>query len=305
MMARWISVLFTVLVLPWPALAGGTKLSVGYVPAGDFLPAFVAQDKGFFAAHGLDVALTRIMLASNVPAALISGSLDIGMATAPGLLQAADSGLDLVVVSGMSRLTKAPSFVSLVARRGAGIRRAADLEGRKIGVPGFNSMFDVTFRKWLIDNGVPLGKVGIVEAPFPRMRDMLASGTVDAVAVIEPFRSRITADGTGTRVADFLAEVNPDVPGAFWIATRGWIAGHSAVLPAFRAALAEAIALIARDRAGAEAVERHYLGVVSPVLPEFSLVVTPADLGFFADLGRQLGMLRQRPDIGHLLAAAP
>src|SRR5471032_1050915 len=115
--------------LALPAAAEETKLNLGYVPAGDFLPAFVAKDKGFFTKHGLDITLVKILIGSNVPAALISKSVDIGMSTAPGLLQAADSGLDLALISGMSRLQKEPSFVSLVARTAAKVTTADDLKG--------------------------------------------------------------------------------------------------------------------------------------------------------------------------------
>jgi NitT/TauT family transport system substrate-binding protein len=287
-----------------PAAAEETKLNVGYVPAGDFLPAFVAKDKGFFAKHGLDVTLTKILLASNFPAALISKSIDIGMSTAPGLLQAADSGLDLALISGMSRLQKEPSFVSLVARTAAKVTTPADLKGKKIGVPGFSSMFDYGVRIWLLDHNIKLDEVSIVEAPFPQMHDMLANGTVDAVAVLEPFRSRIVNDGTGTRVADFLSDVNPDVTGAFWIATDDWVTEHQKLLQPFRDSLSEAIAYIAANPADAHAVEKAYLGVNSPVLPAYSLKVSKADLEFWETVGKRLGVLQHPVDAAKLLLHA-
>ena len=284
-----------------PATAEETKLNVGYVPAGDFLPAFVAKDKGFFTKHGLDITLTKILIASNFPPALVSRSIDIGMSTAPGLLQAADSGLDLALISGMSRLQKEPSFVSLVARTAAKVATPADLKGKKIGVPGFSSMFDYGLRVWLLDHNIKLDEVSIVEAPFPQMHDMLANGTVDAVAVLEPFRSRIVGDGTGTRVADFLSDVNPDVTGAFWIATGDWIAQHRNLLQPFRDSLADAIAYIAANPDDAHAVEKAYLGVNSPVLPTYSLKVAKADLEFWETVGKRLGVLRQPIDAAKLL----
>jgi NitT/TauT family transport system substrate-binding protein len=284
-----------------PAAAEETKLNVGYVPAGDFLPAFVAKDKGFFAKHGLDITLIKILIASNFPAALMSKSIDIGMLTAPGLLQAADSGIDLALVSGMSRLQKAPSFASLVARSGEKITTAAGLKGKKIGVPGFASMFDYGVRIWLLDHGVKLDEVSIVEAVFPQMHDLLANGTVDAVAAIEPFRSRILNDGTGTRVADFLSEVNPDVTGAFWVATGEWIDAHKNLLQPFRDSLAEGIAFIAANPGEAHAIEKAYLGVNSPVLPAYSLKVSKEDLTFWEGIGKRLGVLQHPVDVAKLL----
>lgn len=284
-----------------PATAAETKLNVGYVPAGDFLPAFVAKDKGFFAKHGLDITLTKILIASNFPAALMSKSIDIGMLTAPGLVQAADSGIDLALVSGMSRLQKEPSFASLVARSGEKITTAAGLKGKKIGVPGFASMFDYGVRIWLLDHGVKLDEVSIIETVFPQMHDLLANGTVDAVAAIEPFRSRILNDGTGTRVADFLSEVNPDVTGAFWVATGEWIDAHKNLLQPFRDSLAEGIAFIAANPDEAHAIEKAYLGVNSPVLPAYSLKVSKEDLAFWEGIGKRLGVLQHPVDVARLL----
>ena len=71
-----------------PLLAEPTKIAVGYVPAGDWLPSFVAKDKGFFDKRSLDVTLTRIALLPNIPPALVAGSLQIGVSTATTLLDA-------------------------------------------------------------------------------------------------------------------------------------------------------------------------------------------------------------------------
>src|SRR3990170_4164743 len=77
-----------------------TKVTVGYTAAGDFLPVFVAKEKGYFDKRNLDVTLTRISLASTIPAALVANSVQIGTGTGPGLLQAVEGGLDLLAVSG-------------------------------------------------------------------------------------------------------------------------------------------------------------------------------------------------------------
>lgn len=81
--------------LLWSVLAFGqvTKVNIGFSPAADFTPVFAAKDKGFFEKRGLDATLTRIPLASNIPAAIVSGSLQIGMGTGSMLVQTAEAGL--------------------------------------------------------------------------------------------------------------------------------------------------------------------------------------------------------------------
>ena len=286
-----------------PALpADLQKINIGYIPVADISPAFVAKDKGYFEKHGLDVTLTKILLASNIPGALVSQSLDIGLGTAPMLLVTSESGLDLVAIAGISRLETANPFVSLIARPAANIKTAADMKGKKLGVPGFNSSMDVSIRKWLMDRQVAPTDVSFVEAIFPQMHDMLANGTLDAAIVLEPFRSLILKDGTGLKVSDFYADLSPDALAAFWMAKADWAAAHRDVIPAFRAALAEGIDDLTKNPAEFQAIQIKYLGFASPAIPSFSLKVTKDDLVFFADMSKQVGLIHQTPQYDKLLA---
>ncbi len=285
----------------FPAAGQATKINVGYTTAADFVPTFVAKEKGFFEKRNLDVTLTRIALASNVPSALISGSLQVGMGTPPILLQAADGGLGLVAICGVSRFEKSNPMSGLVARQGVKIANAGDLRGKKVGVPGLNSFFDIMFRKWLLNNKVPLNQVTFVEAPFPQMKDLLKGGQLDAVEVIEPFRTRIVGDGTGQQVADFVSEVSGDVLGAFWMATTEWAAKNAQAIGAFREAYKEGIAYAVKNPVEAKKLEAKYLGVAGPVVPSYSAEFKPGDLEFYAGIAKELGMLRNPVDVGKLI----
>lgn len=278
------------------------KITVGYVPVADFAPAFVAKDNGYFEKHGLDVTMIKIALASNVPGALVAGSLDIGMGTPPMLLVTAESGLDLVAIASVSRLVKDNPFVSLIARPSANIKEAADLKGKKLGVPGFNSSMDISIRKWLMDRNVNPSDVNIVEAVFPQMHDLLANGTLDAAIVLEPFRSLIIGDGTGINVRDFFADLSPDALAAIWMAKADWIAKHRDTVKNFRAALSEGIAYLQQNPAEFVAVQKKWLGFASPKIPTFSIDVTKADLEFFAGISKQVGLIHQPVQFDKLIA---
>jgi NitT/TauT family transport system substrate-binding protein len=278
------------------------KISVGYVPVADFAPLFVAKDKNFFEKHGLDVTLTKILLASNVPGALVAGSLDIGMGTPPMLLVTSESGLDLEAIAAVSRLKKDNPFVSLIARPQANIKEAADLKGKKLGVPGFNSSMDITFRKWLMDRNVKPSDVNFVEAIFPQMHDLLAGGQLDAAIVLEPFRSRILNDGTGLNVRDFFGDLSADAIAAIWMAKADWIKGHADIVNGFRAGLADGIADLQANPPEFESIQMKYLGFASPAKPDWSLKVTKEDLAFFADVSREVGLIHQSPQIDKLIA---
>src|SRR5215813_4160471 len=83
--------------MPLPAIAQPmTKMNIGYGFAADFLPAFVAKEEKFFEKNGIDATLTSFPGASLVPPAIISGSLQMGINTAPNLLLSAEAGIELV-----------------------------------------------------------------------------------------------------------------------------------------------------------------------------------------------------------------
>ena len=295
---------FALLAAPALALSGGaraqslTKITAGITAGSGMLPPLVARSKGMFAKHGLDATLTRVAFVGLMPPALLSGTFQIGIGTAPTLLQAVEGGLDLVAVCGETRMTASNATASLMAKTGSGIAKPDDLIGKKVGMTGVNGIFDQLFHRWLIDKNVPANKVQIIELAFPQMHDALRSGAVDVVAVVEPFRSRIAEDGTGTRIADFVAEVSPDVLDTFWMSTGDWAKANGKTVQAFRDTIAEAIAFIDANHDEAKAIEVKETGVTAAFTPTFATSVKPSDFIFYGDIGHQLKLLQDpiKPD---------
>jgi NitT/TauT family transport system substrate-binding protein len=284
-----------------PALSQATKIAVGYPPAPDFLPAYVAKEKGYFDKRGLDVSMTRIALGSNIPAAMVAGSLQIGMGSATVLFDAVEGGLDLVVIAGAARFPDKTPNISIVARTGSKVSGARDLEGKKLGVPGVRNIMDVLFRKWMVQKGASPDKVSYVEASFPQMGDMLKGGVVDAVVVLDPFRSKMISDGTGVKVADFIAELGRNILATFWTAKNDWARANPQAVQGFRAALTEGIDFIEKNPDEAKKIEQKYLGLTSPIWPVFSVSLETADLQLYADVYKQFGMSRQPIDVSKLI----
>lgn len=278
------------------AFAQPAKVTVGFPPAADFLPAFVAKDKGFFEKRGIDATMTRLPVVTNIPGAILSGSVQIGMTTVPVLLQAVDGGLDFVIIAGAAHHTKAAPFISLMARKDVKIAKPADLVGKKIGVPGINSVIDVMLRKWLTNNKVPLNQVTIIEAPLPQLPDLLKVGTVDLVAIVEPFRSRITGTDTGYVAAEYFGEVDPDVLVSAWMVTGDWARKNPEVIKNFRAANEEGLAFIKSNPAEAKEIEKKYLGFNAPKFPTFEIKAKSDDLKVFISIGKELGLYRTALD---------
>ena len=283
------------------AFAQPTKVALGYPPAADWLPAMVAKDAGIFEKNGLDVSLDKIAIVSNIPAAIMAGSLNIGAVTPTMLIDTSNSGLDLVAVVGATRFVKDPAGLSIVARKGAGIKTAKDMEGKKVGIPGIRSVADVMFRKWLMQNDVDVSKVSIVEVSFPQMKDLLKAGTVDAVPVLEPFRAGILADETGYWVSDYMAEVNPDILGVMWAASRSWLDKNPTVAPAFKKSIAEGVEFIHANPEKAREIEKKYLGFNTKLAIPYSLTLDPAEFEFYAKLFHETGFVDKVADTSKLI----
>jgi ABC-type nitrate/sulfonate/bicarbonate transport system substrate-binding protein len=81
-------------------------ISLGRLRSGtatsDCASAMVAVDEGIFKKHGLEAEMTPIGINSNIPAAILSNSIQIGGPTSTLFLQAVDGGLDLVGIAGAS-----------------------------------------------------------------------------------------------------------------------------------------------------------------------------------------------------------
>jgi NitT/TauT family transport system substrate-binding protein len=287
------------LAIAFPAAA--QKFSIGYIATADSMPVVVAKEKGIFDKHKLDVTLVRIPLASNVPSAVMSDSVQIGMGTGPMLLQTADGGLDLIGIAGVSQISKASSIVSLVMRTGVKFDSPADLRGKKIGVPGFNSMMHVVFQKWLLDRKMPAAQVQMVEAIFPQMADLLKGGTLDGVIVLEPFRGRIVSEKIGYKVSDFPIEVQDPIMAAYWMAKTDWVKANAAAVNTFRVAYQEAIDYALKNQPEMRAMESKLLGAPSPLTPSYKGTLGPQDLEIYAKIGDELKMWRQKHDVNKLV----
>ena len=178
-MAR-IGLLAAALTLSFALLASAaTKIKIGCTATSDCASAMVAVDEGIFAKHGLEAEMVLIGINSNVPAALISDSIQFGGPTSTVFLQAVDGGLELVGVAGASVMSKTSNdAVAAFVRNGVEVSTAKDFVGKKVGAPGLGAFLHVLFRKWLVEKGVDPKSVNFVEVTFPTMNDVIKAGTV-------------------------------------------------------------------------------------------------------------------------------
>ena len=123
---------------------------------------FVAQDKGFFAKNGVDAKVVTRNTGPALTKSLRAGEIDFAPAAFTNLPAALERGLDLRGVVGYvgSSYSKSTSgqMIGIAARPGTGIKKIADLKGRKVGV-AFGGTGDLDMRTLLKRNGSNINDV--------------------------------------------------------------------------------------------------------------------------------------------------
>jgi NitT/TauT family transport system substrate-binding protein len=271
-----------------------TKMAVSYSATADFAPAFIAKDAGIFEKHGLDVTLTNLATTSLGPPALMSGSLQIASSSPPLLLLANDGGMDLVAVAGVAAMDEKHPRSSLITRTGFTATKAQDFIGKKIARPGINSAIDLVLKKWLLDRGVALNQVTLVETPFTQMGDLLKAGQIDAAFELEPLRTRIIDSGAAQKSVDIFSETKPNILASMYASNRSWAESHRDALKAFRASLEDAIVFLHGHGDEAKAIQTKYVGAASTP-DELQIELHPADFDFWIATLNQLKLLQQQP----------
>src|SRR3954451_5330557 len=124
-----------------------TKIQVGCTATADCASAMVAVDEGIFKKLGINVKMVLIGINSNIPAAVLSNSIQIGGPTSTVFLQAVDGGLDLCAVAGASIMNKTSNdAIAAFDRNGVEAKEAKNFVGKKVGAPELGAFLHVLFR---------------------------------------------------------------------------------------------------------------------------------------------------------------
>src|SRR6266478_4543040 len=103
-MTKFLAAAIVAALLAAAPVRAQSKIQIGCTATSDCASAMVAVDEGIFKKYGLDAEMVLIGINSNIPAAILSNSIQVGGPTSTVFLQAADGGLDLVAVAGASIL---------------------------------------------------------------------------------------------------------------------------------------------------------------------------------------------------------
>ena len=146
---------------------------------GPAAPFFVAIDKGYYKAEGLNVTIDPGAGSVEGINRVASGAYEVGFADINSLVKYRDNPRNLPVKAVMM-VYDTPAF-SIVSLKKNGIAKPKDLEGKTLGAPAA----DGAYAQWPIfvqANKIDAAKVKIENIGFPVREPMLAQGKVDAIA---------------------------------------------------------------------------------------------------------------------------
>ena len=145
---------------------------------GPAAPYFVAIDKGYYKAEGLDVTVDPGSGSVEGINRVASGAYEMGFADINSLVKYRDNPRNLAVKAVMM-VYDTPAF-SIVTLKKTGIKAPKDLEGKILGAPAP----DGAYAQWPIfvqANKIDASKVKVDNVGFPVREPMLAQGKVDAI----------------------------------------------------------------------------------------------------------------------------
>jgi len=145
---------------------------------GPAAPYFVAVDKGYFAAEGLEVEVTEGAGSLDAIPKVATGAFPVGFADINSLMRFLDQNPGAPVTAVMMIYDKPP--FSVVGRKSLGINAPKDLEGKVLGAPPPDGAW-AQFPIFAAENGLDVSKITVEPVGFPTREPMLAEGKVAAV----------------------------------------------------------------------------------------------------------------------------
>jgi NitT/TauT family transport system substrate-binding protein len=164
-------------------LTGGTTLvqripllvGLGYIPSVQFAPFYLAQQAGYYRDAGLDVTFQNKIETDLIPL-VGQGAIDIGVADGTDVIPAVSQGIPVQYLATL--YGQYPSIV--FAKASSGIKTAADLKGKKIGIPGRYGSSWIMLQALLGSAKLKVTDVQIVEYPDFGQGVAVQQGAVDA-----------------------------------------------------------------------------------------------------------------------------
>ena len=154
------------------------KFALDWKFEGPAAPYFVAIDKGYYKAEGLNVTIDSGPGSVAGIARVAAGTYPLGFFDINSLVKFQDQNPDKKVQAVLMIYDKPPFAIASTAK--TGITKPKDLEGKVLGAPAADGAF-AQWKAFVKENRIDESKVKIENVGFPVREPMLADGKVDAI----------------------------------------------------------------------------------------------------------------------------
>lgn len=221
-----------------------TKVRLAYAAGATTLQVHLAEKKGYFKKHGIDIEST---VGLDLPTwmAGLDKQWDIAMET-PGVFVSGATKLDLVVLAG-AQITEEGSLASNpLITNDPDIKEPIDLVGKRVGVATLTGSTPTSLNYLVTEAGGDFKKVKLVQVAFDQAGAQLKAGQLDAVVSSIPFADVILQDPDNRALWDpqdrALRLIDPDqeiMASILFTSTRKWAKANPEVAKGFQDALEE------------------------------------------------------------------
>lgn len=240
------------------------RMTIGYTAIGAaYSDLYICQDKGVFRKNGLDVKLTLLNSSSQLVAALVSNSVQVGVgattSTAAGAMNL--KGVDLRYIA----LPINRYYLEMWGKKS--VRPGNGIKGLKIGLSSPGSLGDAAVDSFIRHNGwkqSDLHKVFLKSTPAEV--SALENGAVDAIVTQPPTGTKTRQKGF-KKIMDFTQL--PAAANAYTVKSD-YLKVNGKAVAAFVKSETECLAMLHNDKAAAVASIMKHSGVDNKPLAEYS-----------------------------------
>lgn len=228
------------------------RLPMGYIPDPQYAPFYVAVERGYFAAEGLELEFDYSFETDGI-ALVGAGELPLAVVSGEQVLLARAQGIPVVYV--MEWFHQFP--VAVVSKAEAGIETPQDLVGRSVGLPGFFGASYVGYVGLLSANGLAQEDVNAEDIGFTQVESLLNDRVEAVVGYVNNEPVQLAAQGVGVnviRVADHIDMVANGI-----ISSEATIAENPQLVQGFVRALQRGVADTLADPQAAYEISKKYV----------------------------------------------
>lgn len=241
------SLLLVGLCCAWATAAGaqGNPVKIGELGILADAPFYIAIEKGYFKAEGVDVVLERFNSAAQATAPLSTDQVQVvGGGVSAALYNAFARNWPVRIAMARTRDMPGYSSDTLILRGDlkATVKSAADLKGRIIAINTPASVLHFMLARLLEQDKLSIEDVQTISMPWPNMGSGIESRVIDGGTVVEPFAALYAQKGIAfpfKRAADFIAK--PPLEVSVVLYSKKWMDTQTDQAKAFSVALLKGV----------------------------------------------------------------